>query len=942
MAGVSGSSVRPDGLQEWPPGELDETVFRSIAEGLAVPLETPPGQDDADPKPLQAAMIELSKKLGKTKLPVEKTVATLLDTMVSALGENWIGGPWDPKVDIRRHTTSHLDSLQSKYCEELAFMLRVSLQNLLPDGQIRQLLHVWWQCFNLWDRSLAYRTIPAATAAVAAVAKDRDKDGSWGDMPGWQQEIWCAVGGALQLLELDQGFFAQTSLACAGKVISVLEGAIPQVESIRDDLGRASQRMAIQLEGRKSADQNQWEQKIQACVSYMWIHAAQMAGFYKVISKMATSLQAFEAWLAKAGQAERKRSPGMALPAFRQLSLNDAPRASLLDSLEYLEETKSHLSSHILSEIEPWEQLLVGLLDHMPEVPYQGVIPEVLIPRKLWVRYCFPFAVQNNPEEDPALLKQLLRAVPETTDKEPGKKAQGEDQHQPATPQHQLSLRLKEELVLAGLGMMKVAEPVDLAQTEFFQVGTGEDGHFGGIRIDLPDLMFAPEKDFLANGGHRPYRVWLDLNSMGNSCLCVEAAEPLTEIPPDRLYRALRAGTPFVYGEPITLAGLAPPEEAGSEDDQPPQWDSLHMFARSMIRAVANAFYYPKDAEPHEQDEEGRKETAPYVRANLHEVIVVQTDAVIDLQSEEIATRLDNAVGGRILLHSLQRASATLEEWTRFPPLQRSEQRTRGAAVVAVPEIGYAGDWFVHTGETTVFGIVAVPAWFRDVYFEVAQFASSWSPVLQLWSQHLQDVITLARNSSENLQPEHTRSNYSVASDNLRKVEYQVRDHLAKINAEDLCATLAYRGFLEGLLDAVGVGRLQKALESQLQAAEQMTDYFYQRAEQEHQRREQEYQHKELEHQSLERKAAQRRDVLLFLIAVFGVFGLADFLALLNTTPYHARVGWPDVVVLILFGVALVGGGAIFLWPKLNVLWGKLKRSLHLPDTPNEEKKPAV
>jgi hypothetical protein len=427
----------------------------------------------------------------------------------------------------------------------------------------------------------------------------------------------------------------------------------------------------------------------------------------------------------------------------------------------------------------------------------------------------------------------------------------------------------------------------------------------------LPDLMF--REDFLEGAGPRPYKAWLDLNRMGNFCLCVEAAEPLTEIVPPRLYRALRAGTPFVFGEPVALA-------PGGDDE--PAWDNLHTFARGVIKAAANACYYPSVA-AREADASGDSKSRYVVRANLHEVVVVQTAGEISDQSEDIASQLDAAVGGRILLRSLQRAAGTLEEWIRFPPLQRGGQHGRGTAIVAVPEIGYAGDWLVHTGETTVFGIVAVPAWFRDVYLEAAQFASSWSPVLQMWNQRLQVALKEAASKKKGADADH-------ASEDLREVEQQVRQHLAEINAEELCATLAYRRFLDVLFEAVGIGRLENELQAQLQAAEQMTDYFSQRLERKRQEQERERQQEERKHQEQEKQAGERRDVLLLFIAVFGVFSVADFLALLDTTNFHGRIGsirltqsgqWQDLLVLVLFVVALVGG--VLVW-----LWGRLRRRL--------------
>jgi hypothetical protein len=840
------------GVQPLRPGqpgnELDETVFRSVAKGLSVPV----GSESARPLAL--------------------AVAELLNTMVSGLGENWIGGPWDPRKDIGKHTSGYLDERRDDYREMLAKTLSVWAGQLDAEGQIRMLLHLWWECFGLWDRSLAYRTIKAVADAVADVAGAA----AWDGWPRWQRDTWCAVGTALRLMQMDGRVFAQMNLSAADRLQCILrDEIIDQVGKIRDDLGGAWARLG---------EQPSIEQQIRPCVSYIWVYARQTAMFYDVIREMSGALMAFERWLTNAGRADGGRRPGAASPALWPLSLRGAPRVQVVQSLESLQKIKDQLSSHTLSEIEPWEQMLIGLRDLMTAAPAGHAAPRVLIPRQVWVRYCFPFAVQD---DDGERVERLLQTLSEADPDEP----------RPEGLRHPLSRRLQEVLdAKVGPGLMRVAEAADLAQTEFFQVGTSEDGHFGGIRINLPDLMFVT--DFLDGIGPRPYRAWLDLNWMGNFCLSIEAAEPLKEIPPPRLYRALRAGTPFVFGEPITLAPPDASEDAGGVVGQPPQWDSLHMFARGMVRAVTDAYYSAL------QKDRRSMETPYYVRANLHEVVVVQTDAPIALQAEAIARQLDSAVGGRILLRSLQRGAATLEEWTRFPPLQRTEQRA--SSVVAVPEIGYAADWFVHTGETTVFGIVAVPAWFRDVYLEAAQFASSWSPVLQLWNRRLQVAIN-------NLRKKHD-ADPGAAAEELRNVEQQVRRHLSQINAEDLCATLAYRRFLDGLLDAVGIGRLEKELEAQLQAAEQLTDYFYQRAEE---------------------RAGRRRDVLLFFIALLGVFGIADFLALLDTTQFRGRIGfirlstagqWQDMLVLILFGLALVGG--VFVWLRIPRpgSWARRKR----------------
>lgn len=820
LSEAPGELSPPEGDLDEPEGDLDEAVFRSLLE---------------EQKPLEHRALLAVKEL--------------LDTITRELGEEAIRSAWDPKEDISKHTADYLDNQQKTHRTNAVSVLSAWAGQLDADGQIRMLVYLWKECFDLWDKSLTYRTIEAVADATHDVV---DGEAGAGARNAWQQDTWRAVGAALRVMYLDGLAFKETNLSCAVRVRGVTsEATILKLNEIRDDLHRAER----QLEDQPGAA---WRQ-IQPCVSYMRKYVDQTALFYGVIEKMAYALVEFESWLASARPAGGRRSADTESLGLWPLSLDDAPRDLVVAALESVAEVKDHLSSHTLSEIEPWEQMLEGLRDLMSADPHRELTPSVLIPRQVWVRYCYPFAVQN---DDRKRAERLLHAPYEADADDP----------EPETSQHPLSFRLGKELDRR----MKIGEPEDLAETYFFQ-GDEQGGHFGGIRIRLPDLVFVP--DFLDSVDRR-YEAWLDLNRMGNFCLCVQATEPLKDISPPRLYRALRAGTPFVVGERVRLATKDVGEGA---DAEVLAWDNLHTYAQCMIKAAANAYFAAIQKHP-----DASAGPANYVQGNLHEVVIVQTDAPIAEQSEEIARRLDGAVGGRILLRSIQRAAATLDEWTRFPPLQHA----RASAVVAVPEIGYAGDWFVHTGETTVFGIVAVPEWFRDVYPEAAQFASSWSPVLKLWNRQLQDAL---KGGLKDLDDEHDGATGNE-SNKLRYIEQQVRYHLAEINSDDLCATLAYRRFLDSVLEAVGIGRLEKELQTQLQAAEQLTDYFYQQE---------------------EKRATKRRDILLFLIALLGVFSLADYLALLDTTDYHGHVGfirlsqdgrWQDLLVLIIFVVALILG----------------------------------
>ena len=74
------------------------------------------------------------------------------------------------------------------------------------------------------------------------------------------------------------------------------------------------------------------------------------------------------------------------------------------------------------------------------------------------------------------------------------------------------------------------------------------------------------------------------------------------------------------------------------------------------------------------------------------------------------------------------------------PAFAADRRPDRAPTIAAVSELGLGGDWFTHTGETTIFGIVTAPEWHSDVYEEASQFAISWLPRLRLWSKTLDEL----------------------------------------------------------------------------------------------------------------------------------------------------------------------------------------------------------
>jgi len=358
---------------------------------------------------------------------------------------------------------------------------------------------------------------------------------------------------------------------------------------------------------------------------------------------------------------------------------------------------------------------------------------------------------------------------------------------------------------------------------------------------------------------------------------------------PHVVYQAVAAGTLYVFGATATLADDA---------SKATTWDNLHSFGRDVIRAAAGAGFW--------RGHDGSSDNDQYVRGNLHEALVIRTDTPLTTEPDGVAAKLNSALGGRILLKSVQATPTTIDEWVRYPPATQMRADSGMSGITSLPELGLAGDWCAYTGETTVFGIVAAPSWASDVYTEAAQFASSWSPLLRLWSERLQDAIEegsklAIEEGNKGEENERLASDLRQIESDLRQIERAVRRHLAQIQGEELCAALSHRRFLDRLLEMSGVPRLQEVLESQLLAAERLMDWWSENA-----RRKSEEQRQ---------KSDRRREKILGVIALFGICELGGFLELANGTKWHQgffglfTVGqgiWEDWLVTILFVVALL------------------------------------
>lgn len=749
-----------------------------------------------------------------------------LTGLTERLGERWHGGPWHPQDDKYQedrgsHAIAQLNKMADRCHADLSAKLTQWSADLKP-RRVWLFLLLWLECTGLWDAYLVYRTLGVVEAVVTEITEP-----SRGELlRDWEPAAWRAAGRAISLLTADANIFRQIVLSNPAELATQarrgVETAAEVVEEIRSLLDDPS-----------AANDPQTANGLR----YVELVATESGFFYEFLFAAAQALCDFHGWLATA---PRLRTGGRAWlpdwqPGSEELTARDRQKLlrSIDDALGQFRSGREGLSSVTLSRAEPWEQVLSEIREIALGEGRAEDASVVFVPRRLSIRYCYPFAVQAGGHPRDAWL---------------------DDAHKAGRIEQHLNERL------STLGI-KVQDVKPLDPTAFFAARGSDSGLYGGVHVELPGITLSTGQP-----GEPPNRcrVWIALSRMGNHCLCVER-EPMETPLPHVVYQAVAAGTLYAFGASTSLT---------DDTSEETTWDNLHSFGRDVIHQAAGADFWRNGQD---RDSSGSRR---YVRGNLHEVLIVRTDAALATESDGVAAKLSSALGGRILLKSVQSTPTTIDEWVRYPP---------ATGIASLPEIGLAGDWCAYTGETTVFGIVAAPSWHSDVLTEAGQFASSWSPLLRLWSERLHRDIEEGSKAADT----------GVRAQELREIERTVRRHLAQIQGEELCAAQPQRRFLDRLLEMSGVPRLQDVLQSQLLAAERLTDWWNEDARH----------NSELD----QRKSDQRRDKLLGVIALFGMFELGGFLELANATEWHEsffglftlREGiWEDWLVAALFGAA--------------------------------------
>lgn len=771
-------------------------------------------------------------------------------------------------------------------------------------GRATLLLELSRACDKIWEDGLPYRTLEAVQEGAERFA---------GELPNPDAELVEAALGMVNLTLIDSHLFEAINGGRPGSVIGVLDEHLDEVEQTRELLVAEAERVEITSRDHLA---DLVKEAIGSCAS--------TKRFYEAIRVAASCLEIFERWMAAAPRFGSQQPTERIECSNRYEELT----VRLSKAVTELEKSVRDVGEDetVASRCEPWLQLLVDLRETL-KASSEGSPPfgRVFVPERVMVRNCFPFAVNFSHEKfsqdavedhiwalDPALAPfgahQPKGGLRSHVTREPRWVAAAEADA--ATAQTRVELlqhRLQHDLGPLQNGDISYS-PLSLSG---FWLDSGY-GVYGGRRVQLHNVLIlqkeeweevrneydvaqatieatgqdaATEKQKAERARKRyeswlqshTYEVWIELSRMGNHCLCIEPLLPLSAgandrtTLPNKMYDEVRLATPW-SAQTVVFARLEDDRGRKALQGEPrwdgAQWNDLREFAHEIVLRTAHALGDPITAgEAHRTFfDRADKHSGTvldvdldYLPGNLHEVITVKTDVPIVGAHGDVVVELDKMIGAQVVLRSANRIASTLTEWLRVPvqtftnPESIAAGQSSEGRIAPLPFIGFSGDWFAYTGNTTVLGEVAVPSWLSMAYVEVAQFAASWIPLLQLWSLRLEDEIRTAHG--------HRGHRSATASERLRIVDQEIRRQTSELRSAQLCQSELHRRFLDVFLSESGVTRLEKELDSQLMAAERLVDWYDEKRRQ---------------------SSEDSRNILLVIIGVFGVFGLASYLTLVN------------------------------------------------------------
>jgi hypothetical protein len=280
---------------------------------------------------------------------IEKAVRDELNSIMALMGERWLGGPWDPQADLRVHTKAVLESKIAPSAQALKEKFEYWLRSGLASGPVQMLMYVWRECWELWDRCLAYRTLRAVEKAAADFIADASALGP----DGWEMDALRAVGDAMKLLLADADVYKHINLSSVHGLSSAANKASGTTGKILDEINSI-----LGAIGPWSGQPGEGSDQIIGNLREIQAAAQDIQKLYDVIARAAQALILFESWLATA---PRLGSAGPFPHAVGSPDSHAAQtlRTSIEDAITHVRRSQESIDDPIRSECEPWEQLLI-------------------------------------------------------------------------------------------------------------------------------------------------------------------------------------------------------------------------------------------------------------------------------------------------------------------------------------------------------------------------------------------------------------------------------------------------------------------------------------------------------------------------------------------------------------------------------------------------------
>jgi hypothetical protein len=483
--------------------------------------------------------------------------------------------------------------------------------------------------------------------------------------------------------------------------------------------------------------------------------------------------------------------------------------------------------SDIASRLSPWKSLLRSLA-----TTYRSREPMWL--PTVRIRYFYPFTVDTTEKRIRALDPALSRRPPGGSKSKVSEMEVAESEPTPGSLAAELRIRLEH------LGQS--TPEVESLKLSDFWTAAGE-GMFGGKRVQLPALSDRYSRD-------DDWDVYVDLSRLGNHCLCIERI--LTNPTPHELYKALRCPADYSWDWDYRYESVPsqPAEQATVEEYR---WRSVDDFAHDVILAMAQGL--------------DGSDTPTYIKGHFHEMALVP----ISVSAEE----LNDLYGSELFRTNIHRDAATLEEWLRYPMVEKN-----GSSNVSQAAFGYTENWLSALDDVTIFGLAGNPSWQADSYLEAVQFAVSWRPRLRLWNRKLMQALEEGTGRKE--------------SSDLRELEQEVRRSISVAHADELCRLPSDRRYLDSVLESTGITTMEQELERQIHAVQLLIAA------------------NEKNNQDIK---DSRRNFFLGVLALFSVLNLSTVFAVLNAGDNkgfftnQSAIIWEfvaQIALLVIFGLVWV------------------------------------